>query len=178
MSAFVIEKLVRHHVVEHFDCGQTALNRFLIRFALSSQQANASQTYVGLADAAVVGFYTLVVGEVAYADAPERLTKGLARHPVPLMLLARLAVGTAWQGQGIGSGLLKDAMRRTLQAADIVGIHALAAHAKDDVARAFYEHFGFIASPTDPLHLFILIKDLCRIAHQDRGAAWNGSQPV
>jgi GNAT superfamily N-acetyltransferase len=167
MTAFVIEKLARHHAVEDFDCGQAALNRFLIRFALSSQHANASQTYVGLADAAVVGFYTLVVGEVAYADAPERLTKGLARHPVPLMLLARLAVGAAWQGKGIGSGLLKDAMRRTVQAADIVGIRALAAHAKDDAARAFYAHFGFVASPTDPLHLFILIKDLCWVARQD-----------
>jgi GNAT superfamily N-acetyltransferase len=167
MTAFVIEKLARHHVVEDFDCGQAALNRFLIRFALSSQHANASQTYVGLADAAVVGFYTLVVGEVAYADAPERLTKGLARHPVPLMLLARLAVGAAWQGKGIGSGLLKDAMRRTVQAADIVGIRALAAHAKDDAARAFYEHFGFVASPTDPLHVFILTKELRRAVRQD-----------
>jgi GNAT superfamily N-acetyltransferase len=166
MTAFIIEKLARHHGVEDFDCGQAALNRFLIRFALSSQHANASQTYVGLADATIVGFYTLVVGEVAYADAPERLTKGLARHPVPLMLLARLAVGTAWQGKGIDAGLLKDAMRRTVQAADIVGIRALAAHAKDDAARAFYEHFGFVASPTDPLHLFILTKDLRRAALQ------------
>jgi GNAT superfamily N-acetyltransferase len=167
MTAFIIEKLARHHGVEDFDCGQAALNRFLIRFALSSQHANASQTYVGLADATIVGFYTLVVGEVAYADAPERLTKGLARHPVPLMLLARLAVGTAWQGKGIDAGLLKDAMRRTVQAADIVGIRALAAHAKDDAARAFYEHFGFVASPTDPLHLFILTKDLRRAARQN-----------
>lgn len=163
MTAFAIEKLARHHAVENFDCGQDALNRFLIRFALPGQQANASQTYVGLADAVVVGFYTLVVSEVAYADAPERLTKGLARHPVPLILLARLAVGAAWQGKGLGAGLLKDAMRRTAQAVEIVGIRALAAHAKDDDARAFYEHFGFLASPTDPLHLFILIKDLRRV---------------
>ena len=168
MTAFAIEKLARHHAVENFDCGQDALNRFLIRFALPGQQANASQTYVGLADAVVVGFYTLVVSEVAYLDAPERLTKGLARHPVPLILLARLAVGAAWQGKGLGAGLLKDAMRRTAQAAEIVGIRALAAHAKDDDARAFYEHFGFLASPTDPLHLFILIKDLRRVVGTDR----------
>ena len=160
MTLFAIEKLARHHAVDEFDCGQPALNRFLTRYALTSQQANASQTYLGLADAAVVGFYTLVVSEVAYDDAPDRLTRGLARHPVPLLLLARLAVGTAWQGQGGGAGLLKDAMRRTVRAAGIVGIRALAAHAKDDAARAFYEHFGFIASPTDPLHLFILTKDL------------------
>jgi GNAT superfamily N-acetyltransferase len=175
MTAFVVEKLARHHAVEIFDCGQAALNRFLLRFALSSQQANASQTYVGLADAEIVGFYTLVVGEVAYADAPERLTKGLARHPVPLMLLARLAVSVAWQGRGIGAGLLKDAMRRTVQVADIVGIRALAAHAKDDAARAYYEHFGFVASPSDPLHLFILTKDLRRVAG---GMEGRGLQPV
>lgn len=158
MTVFRIEKLARHHVVDGFDCGQAALNRFLSRFALPSQQANASQTYVGLADATVMGFYTLVVSEVAYDDAPERLTKGLAHHPVPLMLLARLAVGTLWMGQGAGAGLLKDAMRRTVRVADIVGIRALAAHAKDDAARGFYEHFGFLPSPTDPLHLFILTK--------------------
>jgi len=117
-------------------------------------------TPTGLADAAVVGFYTLLVSEVADDDAPDRLTRGLARHPVPLLLLARLAVGTAWQDQGVGAGLLRDAMRRTVRAAGIVGIRALAAHAKDDAARAFYEHFGFIASPTDPLHLFILTRDL------------------
>jgi GNAT superfamily N-acetyltransferase len=125
--------------------------------------------YVGLADAEIAGFYTLIVGEVAYADAPERLTKGLARHPVPLMLLARLAVSAAWQGRGIGAGLLKDAMRRTVQVADIVGIRALAAHAKDDAARAFYAHFGFVASPTDPLHVFLLTKDLQRVVGRESG---------
>lgn len=164
MTRFVIEKLARHHDVDGFDCGHAALNRFLTRFALPSQQANAAQTYLGLADARVVGFYSLVAGEVAYAGAPERLTKGLAQHPVPLMLLARLAVDRAWKGRGLGAGLLKDAMRRTLRVADIVGIRALAAHAKDETSRAFYDHFGFIASPTDPLHLFILTKDLRRVA--------------
>ena len=109
------------------------------------------------------GYYSLAVGEVAYADAPGRLSKGLPRHPVPIMLLARLAVATAWQGHGLGAGLLKDAMQRTLQAADIAGIRALAVHAMDEQARAFYEHFGFVPSPTDPLHLFLLIKDLKRI---------------
>jgi GNAT superfamily N-acetyltransferase len=163
MTDFRIEKLARHHVVDDFNCGQEALNRFLIRFALTNQQANASQTYVGLADSAVIGFYTLVVSEVSYDDAPERLTRGLARYPVPLMLLARLAVSHEWKGKGVGAGLLKDAMRRTMQVADIVGIRALAAHAKDGEARAFYEHFGFVPSPTDSLHLFILTKDLRHI---------------
>lgn len=160
MTQFRIEKLTRHHAVDVFDCGEEALNRFLIRFALANQQANASQTYIGRADETVIGFYTLVVGEVRYDDAPERLIKGLARHPVPIMLLARLAVGTNWQGKGIGAGLLRDAVLRTLQAADIAGIRALAVHAKDEQARSFYQRFDFVESPADPLHLFALIKDL------------------
>jgi len=157
-----IEKLTRQHAVASFDCGSEPLNRFLQRFALANQQANASQTYLGLAEDAVVGFYTLVVGEVSFDAAPARLTKGLARHPVPIMLIARLAVDVSWQGKGLGAGLLKDAMLRTLNAADIAGIRALAVHAKDEAARAFYEHFDFVQSPSDPLHLFVLIKELVR----------------
>jgi GNAT superfamily N-acetyltransferase len=161
---FQTEKLRRDHRVDGFTCGEELLDRFLIRFAFSSQQSNASQTWVGLYGSEVVGFYTLVVGEVAYADAAPRLTQGLTRHPVPIMLLARLAVSVAWQGRQIGAGLLKDAMRRTLQAADIAGIRGFVVHAKDDSARRFYEHFGFAPSPTDERHLYLLIKDIRRIA--------------
>lgn len=155
-----VEKLRRDHVVEGFDCGKELLTRFLIRNALQNQQANASQTYVLTADHRVVGYHTLVVGEVAHADAPGRLKKGLARHPIPIMLLARLAVAKDWQGKGLGPALLKDALLRTLQAADIAGIRAFVVHVKDDEARSFYEHFDFIASPTDPKHLFVLLKDI------------------
>jgi GNAT superfamily N-acetyltransferase len=155
-----IEKLRRDHAVDEFDCGQEALNRFLVRYAFQNQQAEASQTYVATVEDRIVGFYALVVAQVEYDDAHQRLRKGLAKHPVPLMLLARLAVATNWQGKGLGSGLLKDAMLRTLQAADIAGIRALAVHAKDDDARTFYERFGFVAAPTDPYHLFVLLKDI------------------
>lgn len=130
MAALRIEKLQRGHGLDTFDCGRETLNRFLIRYALQNQQAGASQTYIALADEEVAGYYTLVVGQVEYSDAPERLTKGLAHHPVPIMLLARLAVATSWQGKGLGSGLLKDALLRTLQAADIAGIRAFGVHAK------------------------------------------------
>ncbi len=155
-----VEKLRRDHVVEGFDCGKEPLNRFLLRNALQSQQSNASQTYVAVEAGRVIGYHTLVVGEVAYAQASERLKKGLARHPIPIMVLARLAVSRDWQGRGIGPALLKDALLRTLQAADIAGIRAFAVHAKDDAARAFYEHFDFAPSPTDPMHLFLLLKDI------------------
>ncbi|MGP8226112.1 MAG: GNAT family N-acetyltransferase [Terracidiphilus sp.] len=160
MASLLIEKLHRGHAIDAFDCGREALNRFLMRYALQSQQTGASQTYVALADEQIAGYYTLVVGQVDYDDAPQRLTKGLARHPVPIMLLARLAVATAWQEKGFGSGLLKDAMLRTLQAAEIAGIRAFSVHAKDDQARAFYEHFDFVPSPADPYHLFRLLKDI------------------
>ena len=160
-----IEKLQRSHDVESFDCGQADLNRFLIRHALQNQHSNASTTYIALIEAEIVGFYTLVYGQIEYADAPERLTKGLARHPVPVMLLARLAVSLAWQGKKLASGMLKDAMLRTLQAAEIAGLRAFAAHAKDDRAKAFYERFDFVPSPTDPYHLAILLKDLRAAVH-------------
>jgi GNAT superfamily N-acetyltransferase len=165
-DGFRIEKLRRDHPIDGFTCGSPELDRFLIRFAFGNQQANAPQTWLGLHGSEVIGFYTLVVGEVAYADAPELLTKGLARHPVPIMLLARLGVSTAWQGRKLGAGLLKDAMRRTLQAADIAGIHAFAVHAKDATARRFYEHFGFVPSPTDERHMFLLMKDVRRLPEE------------
>jgi GNAT superfamily N-acetyltransferase len=157
---FRIEKLRRDHRVEGFDCGKEPLNRFLIRFALQSQLSNSSQTYLAISEDELVGFYTLAFGDVNYEDAPARLRKGVARHPIPLMILARLAVASAWAGKRIGSGLLKDALARTLAAAEIAGLRAFAVHAKDDEARAFYERFDFIASPSDPMHLFVLLKDV------------------
>jgi GNAT superfamily N-acetyltransferase len=160
VAAIRIEKLARAHDLESFDCAREALNRFLTRYGFQNQQAGASQTYLALVDREVVGYYTLVVGQVEYDDAPERPIKGLARHPVPIMLLARLAIAVSSQGKGLGSGLLKDAMRRTLQAAEIAGIRAFAVHAKDDEAKSFYERFDFVASPSDPYHLFRLLKDI------------------
>ncbi len=159
-AGFRIEKLNRTHRVDTFDCGQEPLNRFLIRYALQNQQAEASQTYLALDSEEVVGYYTLVVGQVEFDQAAARLKKGLARHPVPIMLLARLAIASAWQGKGLGAGLLKDSMLRTLGAADIAGIRAFAVHAKDDTAKSFYQRFDFQPSPTDPYHLYRLLKDI------------------
>ena len=158
-----IEKLRPDHAIDGFDCGREELNRYLSRYAWANQQAGAAQTYVGLVGDAVVGYYTLAVGQITRDEAPERLTKGLARHPVPVMLLARLAVTLNFKGQGVGKALLRDAMQRTLQAADIAGIRAFGVHAKDDDAKRFYEKFDFIPSPVDPMHLFVLLKDVRRI---------------
>lgn len=154
-------KLDAGHETDAFDCGKEPLDRFLQRFALTNQKAGSAQTYVVCrGEQRVVGYYSLTVGSVEHADAPGRVRKGQPRHLIPVMLLARLAVDKTEQGHGLGRALLKDALLRTAQAADIAGIRALIVHAKDDEARAWYEKFDFEPSPTDPYHLFLLMKDL------------------
>jgi GNAT superfamily N-acetyltransferase len=155
-----VRKLLPADDVEAFDCGSAALNQYVQRFALGNQKAHSAQTYVSCCDGMVAGFYSLVVGSVAPQDAAPRVVKGLARHPVPVMILARLAVDVQHQCVGLGKALLKDALLRTAQAADIAGIRALLVHAKDDAARQWYLNWEFEPSPTDPLHLYLLLKDL------------------
>ena len=155
-----IEKLKRLHDVDLFDCGQENLNRYLKRYALMSQRSDAAQTYVGIADRKIIGYYSLVISSVTYEAAAERLKKGLSRNPVPVMLLARLATDLGWQGKGVGAGLLRNAMQRTVQVADIAGLRASIVHAKNNKAKTFYKHFDFLPSPTDPYHLYLLIKDI------------------
>lgn len=155
-----VRKLEATDNVGSFDCGQPALNQYLQRFALVNQKANSAQSYVCCKDGVVVGFYSLAVGSVEPAAAPGRVIKGLARYPVPVMILARLGVDSNHQGSGLGRALLKDALLRTLQAANIAGIRAILVHAKDDAARKWYLGWGFEPSPTDPYHLFLLLKDL------------------
>jgi GNAT superfamily N-acetyltransferase len=157
-----IEKLTADHDTAAFDCGKPDLNRFLERFALAGQQADNAQTYVACQGRRIAGYYSLVVGAAARDEAPARAAKGLARHPIPVMILARLAVDQAEQGAGLDRALLKDALRRTCQAADIAGIRALVVHAKNEPARRWFEQFDFDPSPTDPFHLFLLMKDLKR----------------
>ncbi len=158
-----VQKIGVEHDVESFACGRPELDRFLKLYALINQKANTAQTYVVCRGKRVVGYYSLTVGSVMYRDAPERIVKGIARHPVPLMVLARLALDSGEQGKGLGAALLKDAMLRTLNAAGIAGIRALFVHAKNDEAKRFYEHFNFRPSPTDPHHLYCLIKDVRRL---------------
>ncbi len=146
MSEFgAIEKLRREHLLDSFDCGKEDLNRFLNRQAWSNQQAQNAQTYVLARELRVLGYYSLAAGSITHDQATERVKKGLARHPIPVILLARLAVDVSIRGKGVGSALLKDALLRAAHAADTIGARALLVHAKDDGARAFYEHFTFEA---------------------------------
>ena len=158
------EPIGAHHQVVAFDCGAPALNEFLIRHALSNHQSGSAKTFVATSDShVVVGYYSLAASQVLYADAPPRLIKGVARHPVPVVLLARLAVEHTWQGKGLGPGLLKDAILRVLGAAEGIGVRALLVHAKDDKAKAFYLHYNFEPLPGYPLHLVLLLKDARKI---------------
>ena len=155
-----VRKLAATDQVDAFDCGQAALNQFLQRYAIVNQKANSAQTYVCCQGDVVVGFYSLVVGSVDPQATPSRVMKGMARHPVPVMILARLAVDKAHQRKSLGQALLKDALLRTAQAADIAGIRRLLVHTKDDMARRWYETWEFEPSPSDPYHLFLMLKDL------------------
>jgi predicted N-acetyltransferase YhbS len=148
------------HEVTEFDCGTEALNQFLRKHAWNNQQNRSARTYVVLRGNQVVAYYSLAAASVAHVEATPRLAKGLARHPIPVILLARLAVEQAEKGHGLGSALLKDACKRSLQAADLIGCRALVVHAKDQSAQAFYRNFGFESSPIDESHLYLLMKDI------------------
>jgi GNAT superfamily N-acetyltransferase len=158
-----IEKLRRDHVLDNFDCGKEDLNRFLKNQAWGSQQARSAQTYVLARDSIVLGYYSLAAGSISHDGATERAKKGLARHPIPVILLARLAVDATMHGKGVGSALFKDALLRAAKAADTIGARALLVHAQDDQAKGFYEHFDFEPSASDPYHLLLIMKDLLRI---------------
>lgn len=152
--------LAKNHEVLSFDCGKEALNAFLSKYALQSQASGGARTYVLLRGDRVVGYYSLAPGSVSPEEAPSRIVKGQGRYPVPIILMARFAVHQSEQGRGLGKALLRDALRRALAGAEAIGGRAFLVHAKDEEARRFYEKFGMEPSPTNPLHLFLLFKDI------------------
>ncbi len=162
--------LTEAHDVDSFDCGVEALNTFLKSHALQNQRNNSARTFVSTkADSsAVVGFYSLCAASVDFEQTPERIRKGLARHEVPLVLLARLAVDERCKGQGLGASLLQDAFFRFIKAQEAIGARALLAHAKDESAKAFYEKWGFVSTEGLPLHLYILTKQIKSILGPER----------
>jgi GNAT superfamily N-acetyltransferase len=155
-----IAKLSKSHNLKNFDCGNSDLNNYLIKYALKNQQSDSSTTYIACLENDVIGYYTLTVASVIHENAPSRISKGLPKYPIPVALLARLAVSKDFQKKGIGRGLLKNCLIRVNEAADIIGIRALLVHAKDEKARSWYQQFDFEPSPTDPLHLFLMLKDI------------------
>jgi GNAT superfamily N-acetyltransferase len=150
----------KHHNTSFFDCGVEPLNEYLRKYALLNHQNRAARTYVAIKDNYLVGFYTLAAASVSRDQVPPRVAQGLGQYPVPVTLLARLAVDRSEKGKGLGRGLLRDAILRALQVAELVGSRAIGTHAKDDEAKRFYEKFKFVSSPINDLHLYLLMKDV------------------
>lgn len=142
------------HDVSGFSSGVPSLDDWLRRRALANQETGASRTYVIAQGARVAGYYALASGSVAASEAPGKIRRNMP-DPVPVMILGRLAIDITMQGRGLGSDLLRDAVLRTMQAAEIAGIRALLVHALDARAAAFYERSGFMPSPVRPLTCFL-----------------------
>jgi hypothetical protein len=152
-------KLEAEHDVSAFDCGVEELTTWLQRWALVNQRAGNASVYVACRGERVVGYYALATGGVEKEQAPKAIKKGGVPKQVPCLLLARLAVDISEQSTGIGTGLLVDALRRAVRGADQFGIRAMLVHARDEAARDWYlRRAEFVASPTDPLHLFLHLK--------------------
>jgi len=163
MSLIPPEVLNTGHCVSPFDCGKPVLNDWLVRHARQSQASGSAKTFVVVDRDRIVGYFSLTVGQVDTLEAPERIRKGMGQYPIPVVLLARLAVSIHHQGRGIGRGLLQDAIRRTLVMAEHAGIRALLAHPIDEDAARFYLRFGFVASPLCERQLLLLLKDARRL---------------
>lgn len=156
-----VEPLSENHILDQFDCGEhESLTTWLRRFAQINQASNSTRTYVVHSDGRVVGYYSLAASSIRKEDASIRGAKGQPNHPIPVILLARLAVDKREQHQGIGPALLKDALQRCLRAAKEIGARAVLVHAIDEKAKGFYRHFGFEDCAVGDLHLMLLIKDI------------------
>ena len=150
------ESISARHDLSEFDSGEPVLDEWLRRRALHNKTGGASRTYVVCAGGKVVGYYALSAGAIAHAGAPGRIKRNMP-DPIPVIILGRLAVHQGLQGKGVGTALLRDAVLRTMQAAEIAGIRALLVHALSDTAKRFYQKYGFIESPVDPMTIMITI---------------------
>ncbi len=156
------QPLGSEHRIDGFDCGVGSLDVWLVKHARAAAGVGSARTYIVL-DAKhdrVVGYHALSLASIEHDDATDRVRSGMPKHPIPAILLVRLAVDRAVQGRGIGAFLLKDAMSRALSVSEQAGMRLMLVHALSDEARAFYEHFGFESSPTDAMNLQLLIKDI------------------
>jgi GNAT superfamily N-acetyltransferase len=157
------EPLGKLHRLDDFQCGEAALDEWLKRHARAAHASDSARVYVTTLEDGeiVVGYYALAAAQVAPEDATARALKGQPRaRPVPAILLARLAVDQKHQGAGLGRSLLQDVLLRSVEAADAIGARILLVHAKHEAARAWYMQYDFEESPTDPLHLLMLMKDV------------------
>jgi GNAT superfamily N-acetyltransferase len=159
------EKLTAAHDLSQFRCGEPELDDWLRRRSLQNEESGASRTYVVCAGRRVVGYYALAAGSASHAQTPGRVRRNMP-NPVPVMVIGRLAIDLGFQGRGIGSALLRDAVLRTTQAAEIAGIRAILVHAISESAKRFYEKLGFVPSPADPMTLMITVAEAVNVLRE------------
>lgn len=156
------EKLTSSYDLSQFACGESSLDNWLKRRALQNEEAGASRTYVLRAGREIAGYYALATGAIAHEEATGKVRRNMP-DPVPVIILGRLAIASKFQGRGIGTALLRDAVLRIVQAAEIAGIRAILVHAISDQAKRFYEKHGFTPSPADPMTLMITVAEVAKI---------------
>jgi GNAT superfamily N-acetyltransferase len=159
------EPLADHHDIGNFRSGEASLDDWLKRRARANQVSGASRTYVLCEEQRVIGYYALASGVVTVEGAPGRFRRNMP-NPIPVAVLARLAVDHDWQGLGIGRALFRDAARRVANAADAIGIRGIVVHAISDEAKKFYLALGFDASPSEPMTLMVTLSDICAFFHK------------
>ena len=153
--------LSKAHDRAAFDCEVAPLNEYLRKYALQNQKKDATRTYVvTIGEKRIAGYYTLVFASVSHEEATEEVAAGLGKYPIPVILLARLAVAAGEKGKGLGQALVRDALLRAVHAADIAGLRAFLVHAKDEAAKNFYQKLGFISVPHNDLHLFMKMSNV------------------
>ena len=155
------EPLALSHDLSTFDCGAPELNNWLRPRTLRNEESGASRTYVVSVGQRVVGFYCLANGAITHAQATGKVRRNTP-DPIPVMVIGRLAVDQGWHIKGIGRALLRDAILRTVQAAEFAGIRAILVHAKSEQAKTFYESCGLQSSPVEPMTLMMTIADARR----------------
>ncbi|MEK6354692.1 MAG: GNAT family N-acetyltransferase [Burkholderia cenocepacia] len=157
------QALGANHVLEDFDCGKPGLNDWLQRHARQAQASGSAKTFVVTDGRRLAGYYSLAVGQIDTLEAPDRVRKGMGGYPIPVVILARLAVAMQDHGRGIGIGMLQDTIRRTVAISEQAGVRALLTHPIDVDAERFYLRFGFEASPAQEKQLLLLLKDARRL---------------
>ena len=163
MNISAPQALGASHRLEEFDCGKPALTQWLLHHARQAQGSGSARTFLACDKDRVAGYYSLTVGQIDTLEAPERIRRGMGQYPIPLVILARLAVDLDYQKRGLGFSLLQDAITRTVGIADQAGIRALLTHPIDAEADAFYRRFGFESTPTHDRQLILLLKDARRL---------------
>lgn len=155
------KSLDKSHDRDSFDCGVGPLNEYLKRYALQNQKKDAGRTFIVTnKENRIVGYYSLVFGSVASEETTSEVSSGLGKYPIPVILLARLAIDVVEKGKGLGKALVRDALLRSLRASEIAGLRAVLVHAKDEAAKDFYQKLGFVSAPHNEFHLFMKMSDI------------------